>query len=219
MAAKIAADAEARASRREAERKAKKAELQKQIHDNSQEDPVGAAAQWVAAVTNSEAPAAVLGGCSGGSGSNEAAYAALHEWLKSGERLCELVNTIRPNSVKKIARTTKPFQQMENIAAYLRAVASLGVPAFDAFMTVDLWEGGGMRAVVRNLHSLGRVAQNVDGFEGPHLGAKLATKVERQFTEAQLAEARGLPSRWTNRGNSVSAVVTIAKGGASKQAA
>ena len=36
---------------------------------------------------------------------------------QSGERLCELVNTIRPNSVKKIARTTKPFQQMENIAA------------------------------------------------------------------------------------------------------
>ena len=91
----------------------------------------------------------------------------------------------------------------------------MGVPAFDAFMTVDLG-GGGMRAVVRNLHSLGR-AQNVDGFEGP-------TRCEachqgRAPVAGQLAEARGLYSRWTNRGSSVSAVVTIAEGGASKQAA
>ena len=129
---------------------------------------MGAAAQWVAVVTSSELPEAVLASAGG-----DAALSALHEWLKSGERLCELVNTIRPESVKKIARSKKPFQQMENIAAYLKACSHLGVPAFDAFMTVDLWEGSGMRAVVRNLHSLGRVAQNVEGFEGPHLGAKV----------------------------------------------
>ena len=59
-----------------------------------------------------------------------------------------------------------------------------------------------MRAVVRNVHSLGRVAQQL-GFDGPALGAKLATKNARSFSEAQLREARAMPARWTNRGYSL----------------
>ena len=42
-----------------------------------------------------------------------------------------------------------------------------------------------MPAVVRNLHSLGRVAQTIEGFEGPTLGARLATRNSRKFSEAQ----------------------------------
>ena len=37
------------------------------------------------------------------------------------------------------------------------------------FVTVDLYEGKNMKAVVRSLHSLGRVAQQ-RGFTGPTLG-------------------------------------------------
>ena len=54
-----------------------------------------------------------------------------------------------------------------------------------------------MRAVVRNVHSLGRTAQQL-GFEGPTLGAKLATRNERTFSDAQLAEARAMPTRWAS---------------------
>ena len=57
-----------------------------------------------------------------------------------------------------------------------------------------------MRAVVRNLLSLGRVAQTIGGYDGPTLGAKLATVTKRTFTEAQMAEARAMPARWTNVG-------------------
>ena len=46
----------------------------------------------------------------------------------------------------------------------------IGVPSQDLFMTVDLYEGKNMDAIVRNLHSLGRVAQTISKFEGPHLG-------------------------------------------------
>ena len=56
-----------------------------------------------------------------------------------------------------------------------------------------------MGAVVRNLHSLGRVAQQ-RGFNGPTLGAKLASKNPRKFSQEQLLEAKAMPAKWTNRG-------------------
>ena len=95
-----------------------------------------------------------------------------------------------------------PFKQMENVAHYIDACAQLGVPAQDLFQTVDLYEGRDMQAVVRNVHSLGRVAQTLPSFEGPHLGARLAKTNARSFSEAQLAEARALPARWSNAGRS-----------------
>jgi hypothetical protein len=89
---------------------------------------------------------------------------------------------------------------MENISKYLAACTAFGVPDSDLFRSVDLHEGKDMRAVVRNLHSLGRVAQGVVGFNGPHLGARLATKSVRRFSQAQLDEAKAMPSRWTTFG-------------------
>ena len=93
-----------------------------------------------------------------------------------------------------------PFKQMENVSHYVDACQALGVPAQDLFMTVDLYEGKDMRAVVRNLHSLGRVAQTIDGYAGPMLGARLASANKRHFSERQMAEARAMPARWTNVG-------------------
>ena len=89
---------------------------------------------------------------------------------------------------------------MDNISHYIDACAALGVPAQDLFQTVDLFEAKDMRAVVRNIHSLGRVAQRYDSYDGPALGAKLAQPNKRSFSEAQLAEARAMPARWTNCG-------------------
>ena len=60
---------------------------------------------------------------------------------------------------RKIAQSAMPFKQMENVSHYVEACSALGVPAQDLFQTVDLFEGKDMRAVVRNIHSLGRVAQ------------------------------------------------------------
>ena len=75
------------------------------------------------------------------------------------------------------------FEQMENIAAYTGATRRFGVPEPDMFVTVDLFEGKNIAAVVRNLHSLGRVAQQ-RGFVGPTLGAQLASANVRLFTQA-----------------------------------
>jgi hypothetical protein len=98
----------------------------------------------------------------------------LQEELKSGEALCRLANKIKPGSVGKVATGSMPFKQMENICQYLNASSALGVPAFESFQTVDLFEGKNMAAVVTNLHSLGRLAQRLPGYSGPALGVKLA---------------------------------------------
>jgi hypothetical protein len=134
-----------------------------------------------------------------------------------------------PGTIRKISSSAMPFKQMENVSHYVDACQALGVPAQDLFMTVDLYEGKDMRAVVRNLHSLGRVAQvarararaqtlsqspnrephlhspgraaqTIDGYAGPMLGARLASANKRHFSERQMAEARAMPARWTNVG-------------------
>lgn len=58
------------------------------------------------------------------------------EALKSGVTLCNLVNKIKPGSVKKINTLKTPFMQMENINNFLNAARNLGVPANDLFQTV-----------------------------------------------------------------------------------
>jgi len=117
---------------------------------------------------------------------------SLQEALKSGTVLCTLVNTIKPGCCKSPSNMAAPFKQMENIGNYLAACKALGQRPQESFQTVDLYEDRNMGAVVIQLHSLGRLASSELGFEGPRLGAKVAEKNERHFTEAQLAEARGV---------------------------
>mmetsp|Transcript_6279 Transcript_6279/g.17601 ORF Transcript_6279/g.17601 Transcript_6279/m.17601 type:complete len:463 (-) Transcript_6279:376-1764(-) len=121
---------------------------------------------------------------------------SLQEELKSGEVLCRLINVLKPGAVPKITTTKMPFKQMENISAYLQASSALGVPAFESFQTVDLYENKDMLAVVTNLHSLGRLAQKLPGYTGPPLGVKLAEANKRNFTPQQLAEAKAVPTRF-----------------------
>ena len=156
------------------------------------DDPEEQAAWWVGAVTGREKPEGT----------------SLQAWLKDGVVLCELMNTISPGSVEAQSTSeisdpaAKTFRQMENIAAYADAARRYGVPEPDMFVTVDLFEGNSIAAVVKNLHSLGRVAQQ-RGVTGPTLGAHLASTNVRQFSRAQRDEARAMPARWTNRGDSL----------------
>ncbi|OQR81877.1 hypothetical protein THRCLA_11321, partial [Thraustotheca clavata] len=110
--------------------------------------------------------------------------------LKDGVILCELANSVDPSSRIKISSSQMPFRQMENVTAFIRACRAIGVMEFDLFETVDLYEQKDLGVVVRCLHALGRTLQKNPSYKGPILGVKEATKNERTFTEAQLAEAR-----------------------------
>jgi hypothetical protein len=62
------------------------------------------------------------------------------EWLHDGTVLCKLINTIQPDSVKKVEVSSMPFKQMINISSFLRAARTVGIAECDAFETADLYE-------------------------------------------------------------------------------
>ena len=141
-------------------------EPQSGAHDEL--DPKNEAIRWVELVTRTQCPEGV----------------SLAEWLRTGVVLCKLINCISRGSVSRISESSMPFKQMGNIDNYvssapepLRPVSQepllprtapqvqacklYGVPEQDLFMTVDLFEEKNLPAVVRNIHSLGRVCQQV----------------------------------------------------------
>ena len=115
----------------------------------------------------------------------EALEGDFHAALKSGVALCNLVRVLQPDIIKAPSKMNAPFKQMENIGNYRKACTQLGQKAFDSFQTVDLFEAQNMKAVIVNIHALGSYAQKM-GFNGPVLGAKMATANKRDFTDEQL---------------------------------
>jgi len=91
-----------------------------------------------------------------------------HNSLKSGVKLCELINVIWPGTIKSISKSTMPFNQRENIVAYLKACKDKGMRETDLFVTQDLFEGDNLGVVVDNICALGIVAAN-SGFKGTAL--------------------------------------------------
>lgn len=79
---------------------------------------------------------------------------------------------------------------MENIAAFLRFAASLGVPQHDSFQTIDLYERKNIFQVVQCIHTFSRFAVTKGGYKGPFLGPKMAERRSIEFTQEQLNEAK-----------------------------
>jgi len=81
---------------------------------------------------------------------------SLHDTLKSGVVLCELLNKLQPGLVKKINKRTMPFMCMENIESYINAIQSLGIPHEYSFMTVDLWDAKNLAQVALSIIAVKR---------------------------------------------------------------
>jgi len=105
-----------------------------------------------------------------------------YELLKDGQRLCRLINTLKPGSVKKIQTSSMAFKCMENINGFVTGAKACGVSDTEAFQTVDLWERQNLNSVVICLQALGRKGSN---FGQPSIGPKEATKNVREFTDEQ----------------------------------
>lgn len=80
--------------------------------------------------------------------------------LHDGSVLCDLVNKVRPNSVRSVYRGDMPFRQMENVSGFISAARRLGVAESDLFTTVALYEEKDMGQVVTCILALKRVASN-----------------------------------------------------------
>jgi len=105
--------------------------------------------------------------------------------LKNGHLLCEVINKLRPGSVKKINTMNAPFKQRENIELFLKGCESYGLVPQDLFQVNDLYEQKNLYMVVDNLYALGGLAQR-QGFDGPVIGKKMATQNKRDFDDATM---------------------------------
>ena len=70
----------------------------------------------------------------------ETFHSSFSATLKDGQVLCRLINSIKPNSVRKIETSQMPFKQMENISNFLKASRTVGIAEYELFETVDLYE-------------------------------------------------------------------------------
>ncbi|XP_066913610.1 myophilin-like [Clytia hemisphaerica] len=111
--------------------------------------------------------------------------------LKNGKILCEVINVIKPGSVKKINENKMTFKEMENIGNFLAACEKIGCVKNDLFQTVDLYEGQNINQVINGIVSLGRKAQTI-GYNGPCLGPTESTENKREFTDEQLKAGEGI---------------------------
>ncbi|KAL9549251.1 hypothetical protein MBANPS3_005290 [Mucor bainieri] len=77
------------------------------------------------------------------------------ESLKDGVILCKVIGKLVPGQ-GKFKQSKMPFIQMENISIFLRGAEALGVPKYDLFQTVDLFEKKNMTQVIDSIFSLSR---------------------------------------------------------------
>ncbi|CAM9634144.1 unnamed protein product, partial [Ectocarpus sp. 12 AP-2014] len=107
--------------------------------------------------------------------------------LRDGVRLCKLLNTIKPSSVRRVNpfKEGQKFKQMENISNFIRGCRAIGVPEYSLFETVDLYEGKDVGLVVKCLYALGGTVQkNCPEFGGPHLGLKPVSRAPPRVAAA-----------------------------------
>lgn len=110
--------------------------------------------------------------------------------FRDGVILCNLINKIQPNSVKKIQTSGGSFKLMENIQRFQEAVKKYGVPHEEIFQTADLYERRNIPQVVLCLYSLGRFTQKHPEYSGPTLGPKMAEENKREWDEDQQRQLR-----------------------------
>ncbi|XP_020500117.3 calponin-2 [Labrus bergylta] len=106
--------------------------------------------------------------------------------LKSGVILCELINKLAPNSVKKINQSALNWHQLENLTNFTKAITEFGLKPHDIFEANDLFENGNMTQVQTTLLALASMAKTRGCQSRVDIGVKYADKVERMFDEEKM---------------------------------
>eukprot|EP01121_Diplochlamys_sp_Union-15-3_P007349 TRINITY_DN185_c0_g1_i2.p1 TRINITY_DN185_c0_g1~~TRINITY_DN185_c0_g1_i2.p1 ORF type:complete len:276 (-),score=49.87 TRINITY_DN185_c0_g1_i2:24-818(-) len=130
---------------------------------------------------------------------------SFQESLKDGIILCNLANTLRKGVVRRIdtGSNLKPFKMMENINAFLKACVFLGLSQNDCFVTVDLYEGKNMNAVLDTLQLLAKHSKSFPGYKGPNFDDLYRPAVSPY--QEEISKAQGLqPSESASRARSSS---------------
>ena len=117
----------------------------------------------------------------------------INVFLHDGTVLCRLLIPLLPNT--KYSTSKMPFKQMENIDTFLKGATQIGVPAYDLFQTVDLYESKNIPQVIQSIHAFSRYAAVFNpafGEQFPPLGPKLAKPRVMSFTPQQLDAGKNI---------------------------
>ncbi|XP_009638351.1 calponin-2 [Egretta garzetta] len=106
--------------------------------------------------------------------------------LKDGVILCELMNKLQPNSVRKINRSAQNWHQLENLSNFIKAMASYGMNPVDLFEANDLFESGNLTQVQVCQPIPPRQAKTKGMQSGVDIGVKYSEKQQRNFDEAKM---------------------------------
>lgn len=132
-----------------------------------------------------------------------------HKALKDGVKLCELMNKLKPGSVKKINKTTMAFKQMENVSNFNDALRAYGVDAASTFQTSDLYDNQDMATVQNSLWQLILFFRKSGG--KTEYGIKMSEENKREFDEDTLKQGQSVIGlqMGTNKGASQAGMVAM----------
>ncbi|OLL23658.1 Transgelin [Neolecta irregularis DAH-3] len=145
-------------------------DIQKRLADRWDPDQAAQAKNWIENVIGSSIDSDILAA------------------LKDGVVLCQLINAIKP-STTKYKSSKMPFVQMEQISTFLKFAKEIGVPEYDLFQTVDLYERKNPAQVIQCIFSFARYAVKC-GLDVPILGPKLAEVSPRHFNKEVLQQGK-----------------------------
>ena len=101
----------------------------------------------------------------------------VQESLKDGQVLCQLINVIRPGTIKKINDGKLSYLSLENLHVFSKACVTLGLPPRECFAEADLYEAKNIPWVIESLHSFATLVQNRSGGQSlPKLGVKVSPR-------------------------------------------
>ncbi|KAM9349558.1 calponin-2 [Symphorus nematophorus] len=106
--------------------------------------------------------------------------------LKNGVILCQLINKLAPDSVRKINQSSLNWHQLENLTNFIRAITAYGLKPHDIFEANDLFENGNMTQVQTTLLALASMAKTKGCQSRVDIGVKYADKQERMFDEEKM---------------------------------
>jgi len=146
------------------------AEMQSKVNAKYSEEDASKVLEWI-------------GGLIGESFDFSGSMDNFQEQLKDGQKLCKLMNAVKPGSIKKINAGKLVFKWMENLENFNQACKSVGVPEMETFQAVDLTERVNLHQVVLCCNGLARKAQSL-GLKG--FGPKEAEQNKREFSDETL---------------------------------
>uniref|UniRef100_A0A3Q3DLC7 Calponin n=1 Tax=Hippocampus comes TaxID=109280 RepID=A0A3Q3DLC7_HIPCM len=106
--------------------------------------------------------------------------------LKSGVILCQLINKLRPGSVKTINHSSLNWHQLENLTNFITAIKAYGLKPHDTFEANDLFENGNKTQLQTTLLALASMAKTNGAQSRVDIGVKYADKQKRTFDEEKL---------------------------------